>query len=153
MGTKLPKSLRVDPELARVALGLHQASQFRLWIVARHLTRIADGSSKVAKSDLKQAFATYKIKYTRQHLNKLLRDGNGIFWNAGRHHLYLRSGQYVARHLTRQALDSHPDLLLNKLGVNDVYLSPKGSLEQWQAMIYAGWICHRENLVISRVVL
>ncbi len=57
-------TLRVDPELARIAVGLHLASQFRLWIVTRHLTRIDKGSSKVSKRDLKATLSEYHITYT-----------------------------------------------------------------------------------------
>lgn len=153
MGVRLPKTLRVDPELARVAVGLGCAAGFRLWTIARHLTRMADGSSKVSKHALKQALRHYRIVYTRQHLNRLMRSGEGIFWNSNRHTLYIRSGSHVARCLTQQALDSCPDLLLNKPGVQDVLLSPCGTLEGWQAMIYAGWLTHRDNPTISRETL
>lgn len=153
MGAKLPKTLRVDPELARLSIGLHVASQFRLWTIARQLTRSADGSSKVHKRDLKSALRHYKIAYTRQHLNKLMRAGEGIFWNVSRKRLYIRSGTHVATCLTQQALETYPDLLQNKPGVTDVLLSPAGSLERWEAMIYAGWLKHRNNPTISREVL
>ncbi len=146
-------TLRVDPELARIAVGLNLASQFRLWIVARHLTRIANGSSKVSKRDLKATLSDYHITYTRQYFNSLIRAGEGVFWNIDRDTLYIRSGQFVAKQLTQQALEQSPDLLLNKAGVQEVLLSPSGSLEQWHAMIYAGWLTYRENPTISRAVL
>ncbi len=153
MGITTPKTLRVDPELARIALGLHCASQFRLWIIARHITRSTDGSGKVQKADLKTALRKYHLTYTRQYLNSLLRQGEGLFWNSNRHTLYLRSGQFVAKQLTQHALDTCPDLLLNKAGVHDVLLSPRGKLEQWHATIYAGWLSYRNNPTISRVAL
>lgn len=146
-------TLRVDPELARIAVGLNLASQFRLWVVARHLTRIDDGSSKVSKRDLKATLSDYHITYTRQYFNSLIRAGEGVFWNIDRDTLYIRSGQFVAKQLTQQALEQSPDLLLNKAGVQEVLLSPSGSLEQWQATIYAGWLAHREDPTISRVAL
>lgn len=153
MGLKLPKTLRVDPELARLSIGLHVASRFRLWTIARQLTRMGAGSGKVTRRDLKSALRFYKIAYTRQHINKLMRTGEGIFWNSNRNVLYIRSGRTVATCLTQQALEMCPDLLLNKPGVQDVLLSPAGSLERWEAMIYAGWLTHRNNPTISRDTL
>lgn len=153
MATKFAATLRVDPELARISIGLNLASPFRLWVIARHLTRLGNGSGKVSKSEFKSTLRQYNISYTRQHLNRLLRAGEGIFWNSNPHELYARSGQYVAKHLTQQALDEHRDLLLNKAGVTEVLLSPCGSLEQWEATIYAGWLNHRNNPTISRLVL
>ena len=41
----------------------------------------------------------------------------------------------------------------NRPGVRDVYLSPAGSHEAWEAMLYAGWMAHRENPTIARETL
>jgi hypothetical protein len=138
MGTKPAPTLQVDPELARMSVGLHLASHFRLWVIARHLTRIENGSSKVSKRELKATIRHYNITYTRQYLNVLLRAGEGLFWNANRHDIYIRSRQFVAKQLTQRALEENRDLLLNKAGVPEVLLSPCGSLEQWESTIYAG---------------
>ena len=153
MAEKFASTIRVDPELARMAVGLHLASGFRLWSILRHLSREGDGSGKVARSDFKSALHHYRIDYSRQHLNKLLRDGEGLFWNTSRHEIYLRSSIFVAQQLTQRALDQNRDLLRNKPGVTEVLLSPCGSLEQWHATIYAGWLTHRNNPTISREVL
>jgi len=150
MGTTLLPTLRVDPELARVAVGLHCASPFRLWVVGRSITRQGNGSGKIAKTELKAVLEGLGVRYTRQHLNAILRAGEGLFWNTDRLFLYLRSSQFVAQQLTQKAIDENPDLLSNKAGVTEVLLSPTGTLEQWQATIYAGWIAHRDNPTISR---
>jgi len=153
MGRKRAQTVRVDPELARMTIGLGHSAGCRIWAVARHLNRMADGSGKLSKRDLKTALPEYGIRYTRQHLNQILRVGEGMFWNCDRQHVYIRSRQHVAKQLAEQALADCPDLLLNKPGVNEVLLSPAGNLERWNAMIYAGWLAHRENPTISRAVL
>lgn len=153
MGRQRARTVRVDPELARMTVGLGRSAECRIWAVARHLDRTDSGSGKLSKRVLKTALSDYGIRYTRQHLNQILRAGEGVFWNSDRKHIYIRSRQHVARCLTDQALAESPDLLLNKPGVNEVFISPAGSLENWNAIIYAGWLAHRENPTISRAVL
>ena len=153
MGATKAPTIRVDPELARISIGLDLASQFRLWAVARHLNRLENGSSKVSKTELKAALRQFEITYTRQHLRKLIKSGIALFWNEDRHHLYLRSWQHVATELTIKATIENPDLLSNRAGVTNVLLSPGGSLEQWEATIYAGWLYHRNHPTIARETL
>lgn len=148
-----PPTIRIDPELARLSVGLSLAAQFRLWVVSRHLTRDDNGSGKVSKKYLKSILRRFEVIYTRQHINALLRAGKGLFWNADRQFLYLRSWSFVAKQLTQLALDNNPNLLDNKPGTKDILLSPLGSLEQWEASIYAGWLYHRDHPTISREVL
>lgn len=153
MGAKNTPTVRVDPELARISIGLHLASHFRLWIVGRSLTRDDNGSGKVSKRQLKAILRTLGVVYTRQHINSLFRAGEGLFWDTDRKHIYIRSWAFVAKQLTQHALDTNRDLLLNKPGTKDVLLSPAGSLEQWEATIYAGWFYHRDYPTIARETL
>lgn len=153
MGAKNSPTLRVDPELARISIGLHLAAHFRLWIVGRTLTRDENGSGKVSKKHLKAVLRQFSIVYTRQHINSLLRAGEGLFWNTDRKQIYIRSWAFVAKQLTQKAIDENRDLLSNKPGTKDVLLSPTGSLEQWEATIYAGWLYHRDHPTIARDTL
>jgi hypothetical protein len=41
----------------------------------------------------------------------------------------------------------------NKPGVRDMYLSPTGTLEQWEAKLYAAWLAYRGNPTIARETL
>ena len=76
-----------------------------------------------------------------------------LFWNEDRHTLYLRSWKYVACKLTQIAIEENPNLLSNKAGVKEVPLSPIGSLEQWEATLYAGWMYYRDDPIIARETL
>ena len=153
MGRTTSPTIRVDPELARISIGLHLASEFRLWLIARALNRQSGGSGKVSKAEFKAVLAEFGIVYSRQHLRRLLNIGKHLFWDENKTCLYLRSSQHVARQLTQLAITESPDLLENRAGVTDVLLSPAGDLEQWEATIYAGWLYHRNNPTISRLVL
>jgi len=153
MGATKAPTIRVDPELARISIGLDLASQFRLWVVLRHLNRLENGSSKVSKKGLKAVLCTFGINYTRQHLRRLIKSGMNLFWNEDHHTLYLRSWQYIACKLTQIAMIENQDLLSNKAGVVEILLSPAGSLEKWESTIYAGWFYHRDHPIIARVTL
>jgi hypothetical protein len=153
MGKKRPPTLQLDPELARLSIGLHLASEFRLWVVGRHLNRDETGSGKVAKKEFFTALRNFGIKYSRQHRRRLLNSGERLFWNEDKKYIYVRSSQHVAREFTQLAIDNNPALLSNRAGVIEVYIPPAGSLEQWEANIYAGWLDHRENPIIARETL
>jgi hypothetical protein len=144
-------TIRVDPELGRLAIGLSVANLFRLWCIVRDMTRQGDGSGKIRRSDFKDTLKKYGLIYSRQHLCKLIKDGQDLFWNTNHHFLFIRGYQGVAQSLTQKALENCPALVLdNRPGVRDVYLSPTGSHEQWEATLYAGWLTHREAPTISR---
>ena len=153
MGRTKSPTLRVDPELARISIGLHFASELRLWFVARAMNRQSDGSGKVSKKEFKAILREFGIGYSRQHLRRLLNAGKHLLWNENKTYLYIRSSQHVARVLTQKAIEACPDLLDNRAGVIDVLLSPAGCLEQWEATIYAGWLYYRNHPTISREVL
>jgi hypothetical protein len=153
MAKKRQQTVQIDPELARIAIALHLAPQFRLWVVAKSITRTADGSGKVAKKEFFTALRNFGIKYSRQHRRRLLNSGERLFWNEDKKYVYVRSSQHVASELTQLAIDNNPALLSNRAGVTEVYIPSAGSLEQWEANIYAGWLDHRENPIIARETL
>jgi hypothetical protein len=144
-------TIRVDPDLARVSIGLLKANLFRLWIIARSLTRRADGSGTIAKRSLKSALPAHDIHYTRQHINRLIAAGDGLFWNIGDERLFIRSSQFVSQRLTLEALATSPALVLNnRPGSRDMYVSLSGSLADWESQLYAAWMASRNNPTISR---
>ncbi len=146
--------IRVDPELGRLTIALHLANLFRIHTIARDMTRQAKGSGFVSKASLRTVLVEYGVRYTRRHFNRLLREGDGLFWTLAPKGIHIYSTKRAAKVLTPPALEIDPALLeTNQPGVRDVYLSPSGSLEQWEAMIYAGWMTHRNDPTISRETL
>ena len=147
-------TLRVDPELGRLALLLDQTQPFRLWLVGRELTREADGSGQVALADLKAALTRYGITCTERHLRRLLDSGDGTFWNRDRSRLFLRGWAHIAVQLTTQALRRRGSLLeRNRPGRREVYIQVGGGKERFAAQLYAAWMLGRGNPTISREAL
>jgi len=151
-----PLGVRVDPDLGRLAIALQLASLFRLWVVGRDVVRRGNGSGQVEKACLKRALAGYNITYSKGHFNRLLLQGAGLFWDLDHacSRLFLRAPKPVAQQLTRRALALNPAVIeRDRPGVCDMYLSPTGSHEQWESMIYAGWLADRNNPTIARETL
>lgn len=149
-----PVNIRLDPELGRLSITLKQAHFLRVWCVLRHVVRNRDGSGKVNRREIPKTLKQFGIKHSRRHINRIIQQGEGIYWNATPTLLYIRSSSHVAKMLTQMALEVYPDgVSTNKPGVRDVLLDPKGTLEEWEAQIYKGWLTHRENPTISREVL
>ena len=147
-------AVRVDPELGRLCIALFLASVFRLWVIARELTRTATGSGQVQRKELRESLSHFGVRMTPEHFNRLLRGGDGTFWNISGDRIFIRSPRFVAAKIVMQAAAKCADLVAtNRPGVRDVYLSPAGSHEQWEAMLYAGWMAHRENPTIARETL
>lgn len=144
----------VEPELGRLAIKNWEAPAFRLWCIGRDITRRGNGSGVITRQALWEMVRAYKIPMTRRHFNRLLKGGEGLFWRAHEEQLYLRSIIKVARDLYDKASVEQDDP--NRPGAYPVYLDPSGSLEHWEARLYAGWITHRSQkheLTIARETL
>lgn len=148
-----PHTLRVEPEIGRLAIALHWAAHYRLWIIARDLTRRATGSGKITRNELLAELDRLRISYTRRHFNRLLTQGNTVFWQSFEDVLYLRSLPKVAQAVVRAAEQRHLAIDTNRPGVRDVYLTVSGSLEAFEAQLYSGWIASRSidrDITIAR---
>ena len=144
-------TVRADPELARLAVALNKAGEFRVWLIARHFF---GRPGWVEKEQLREVLEAEQIA-SRRHVDRILEQGDSLFWGrspAGR--IYLRSYVKVAERLTRLALEIQPQLVqTNVPGARDVYLRVGGSLGAFKAQVYAGWLTYREAPKISRRVL
>lgn len=153
-----PKLIRVDWEMGRLAVILQRAHQFRLWILSREITRSADGSGVIHRRVLWQNVQACSIEYTKRHFNRLLKDGEGLFWHCAGKKIYISGIQPVARDMTWMAEEQAIPTETNLPGNREVLLDLSGSLEQWEGMLYAGWIAGRSlkgkwDVTISREVL
>jgi hypothetical protein len=145
--------LRTDAELGRLAAALDQAAEFRLWIVGRDITRQAGGSGIITRKGLKARLVASGVAYSARHYRRLLEQGKGVYWHLRGQQVYLRSVVKVACDLTAQAEAQGVPTEGNEPGVQEVYLDVSGTLEQWEARLYAGWIATRSarrDLTIAR---
>ncbi len=146
--------LRVDPELGRLAIVLHEVAPLRLWVVGRELVRTTNPSGKVSRQDLRQALEQYGVKYTPRHIRRVLAEGEGTYWNCDGERVFLRSWEHVATQLTRRATKDHVgDIPHNRPGRQDMLVPVAGSLEQWEAALYAAWFSNRNCPTIARETL
>ena len=153
-------TIRIAPELARLSIVLKVAGLFRLWGIARDISKSTDtqgnitSSGKCSRQALSAKLNTIGINYTADHYNRLLRQGEGRFWNISRTHIYTRKPSHLAKWMTEAVLQSHPDAIAtNHPGTRDVYLTPVGTLAQWEATLYVGWHTYRDNPTIARDTL
>ena len=144
-------ALRVDPELGRLCIALRWAGALRLWVVIRQSVREQGGAGWMARPALRDALGTYGVKCSARHLRRLLASGEGLFWNVTRERVYMRSWAYLAAQLTQQALVAHiGQAERNRLGSREMCMPVSGSLEAWEAQLYAAWLAYRNNPTISR---
>ena len=150
-----PVTVRLDPELGRLAVGLRQAAALRLWAVGRDLVRQGSGAGWVSRADLGKTLARMGVLLSARHLRRLLNDGVGRFWNLDGRRVYLYSPGKVSLHLSRLAREAGAYSLIetNLPGVRDVYIPVEGSLASWEAHLYAAWLSHRGNPTIARDTL
>ena len=148
------RSLRADPELVRLAIALHQAPLIRLWLIAREITRKADGSGKVAKSALRAALSRFQIAYYKQHFYRLLKAGDGRYWDISGQYIFLKGYKQLATTLSLLAEQEDSRLVAtNRPGVPDVYLKLSGTLEEFEANSYSAWLYYRDYPTIARETL
>jgi hypothetical protein len=148
--------MRLDPELGRLAIGLHRAAYLRLWVIGRHVsTKRHSGRGWLDLADFWAALAPLGVTYTRRHFRRLLTAGENIFWTTTHNRIYFAGVQKVAESLTQCATRQQPDLVATNRpgGMKDVYLPVDGTLERWESLIYAGWLAAKGNPIIARDTL
>jgi hypothetical protein len=138
-------AMRVDPEIARIAVALRRDGQLRLWAILKQYGGNRGGY--MDKSALMQATKGHR-DYTKTHLRRLLAAGDGLFWtldNRGR--VWLTGSVRLAGLIASEA---GPHIVgTNPPGARDMYIPAGGSLQEWRTNILTAWLAHRENPRIS----
>ncbi len=148
--------LRVDAEMGRLAIALDMAAEFRLWQIARDLTRSSGGSGVVEKAALTAHMSALGVRYTPRHFNRLLQQGTGLLWQRRGSTLYLRSVVKVGVALAEAAQAAGIPLGDNLPGVLEMWVEVGGSLEAWEGRLYATWLGMRgkaDGIQIARETL
>lgn len=143
-----------DPELARLAVGLNEAPQFRLWLVLLQMVRDTN-INYVLRADLEAMLRKYGITVSERNLRRWLKHGHGLFWNVTEKRIYFAGYKTVSIRLVERAVHKKlPDLIsTNRPGKRSMYFDVSGSLQQFEANVYAAWIAFRENPTIARSTL
>lgn len=151
------REFRLDPEMGRLSVALSLAHQYRFYVVARQLCRDEGGSGRVLKSELRDQLTYCDVSYTQRHFNRLLSAGEGVFWNSDKKNpdaIYLHSWKRVGLRLVGLAEEQGGEIGFNRPGVLQYLVDVSGSLEVWEARLYASWIARRagdrDGLSISR---
>lgn len=156
--TKINSTIRIDPELGRVAVALHLSSEFRLWTVVRDMIRQLQAEGKpdnyVMVDALISALKTHGINYTRANVRLLLKNGqNRGFWTIHAGRVYITGVKRVAAILTRMAIDNDIPVDRDKPGIRDWYIRVSGEIGEFNAHVYAAWLAANDNPTISRQTL
>jgi hypothetical protein len=144
--------LAIDPELARLALGLNKTGEYFVWCVAHHHFGEPGHTSR---DQLHQKIQDTGVIVSRRHFNRLLKQGDDLLWgldNYGK--VYLRGWEKVADRLTQVARQTHPQLIQTNLpGARRVFITTGDNLTHFKAQIYAGWLTYRQDPTIARDTL
>lgn len=155
--------LRCDPELARIAVGLRQSSQMRLWVIIQEYAR-ETGYNHLTRSQLATLLEKHGVKYSWQNLHRWLRQGQGVWWNLHLDTVWMIGYERVAKSLTTKAMTTprgkrgfNPRNLIetNTPGMRRaMYIQvASANLNQFEANVYAAWHASKNGMPISRFVL
>lgn len=145
-----PIEIRIDPEIARLAVAMRRDSELRLWMVLKFISGASSGY--MGADGLYEQVCQVVRDYTRRHFNRLLAAGAGTFWNVDdRRRVFLWGGAALARNLVRLA---PPQLVSsNPPGARDMLIPVGNSIQEFRAHCLGAWYAHRENPTISRARL
>jgi hypothetical protein len=114
--------VKLYPDIGLGMLREGLAAPGRLWLLLRYLDREGQGALRidVTKQHLTRKSSKLRLCGKRQ-LRNLLRDGNDIFWERDKTHIWLRSAGKVAYALGVERLSGRPvalplEALLNGIG-------------------------------------
>lgn len=145
-----PIEIRIDPEIARLAVALRRDPELRLWMVLRHVAGASGG--RLDADELYQRICRIVTDYTRRHFNRLLKSGAGTFWTIdGDRQVWLWGGAALGKHLVELA---GPELVSsNPPGARDMFIPIGKNIQQFRAHCLGAWYAHRENPTLSRMTL
>jgi hypothetical protein len=89
-----------------------------------------------------------------RHLNRLLAQGRGLFWDLDRERIWLRAYVKVSQRLTEFARRTCPALVRTNIpGAQDEVVPVGGDIGAFKARVYAAWLDYREDPTIARSTL
>ncbi len=156
-------ALKCDVELGRIAIGLRQSAQFRLWLVIEEYAR-ESGYNWLTRDALRKLLDQYGIRYSERNLSRWLRGGHNVFWRLDGNRIWLIGYKKVSTALIDMALslpkpkrgfDPLNLVITNNPGFyRSVYVNvTSDNLPQFESAVFSGWLTAKENPNISNYVL
>lgn len=152
-----PAYILICAELARLAVALHFALAFRVWLVIHQLA-YETNTTGFTRAEIEAALRRYNVKFSQRNLTRWLRLGvaDGLFWHYDTitRRYYHRGYVSLSETLVNHCIDAGKLALIetNFPGQRKpVHINvASDNLLQFESNCYEGWIGSRENLQISR---
>lgn len=144
-------AVRIDVELARLAVATRRAACFRVWAVAHAL---GNGSGFIDRVELLDALTLHGYVASKRTFDQQVQRGAGTFWTydstTGR--LYLAGAARLAVRLTRKVQVAGREAVIstNEPGATRAYVDLSGELVNAEARIYAAWVRARQEQAARR---
>ena len=131
------------PELNRIALKQQIDAEYLLWCVLRHTVAARGLSSHFSREQVYCIALAHGLSWTRRHFNRVITQGDGIFWKAGKSLIFLTSFKRVYDALADKeaAAVASPRFVLIK---------PHKSALERRAEFYWSWFISRGESTIAR---
>lgn len=139
-------SVRLDCELARLAIAFRDFNVYRVWAYAHSL---GTGAGWIQKDCLYEHLLEMGVIGSRRTFNNILQKGHGIYWTIGlgraadgseKPRVYLTGYVSVSKKLVGRALVENPALVAtNRPGRQKVFIDLTGSLRDAQSRVYSAW--------------
>jgi hypothetical protein len=156
-------TIACDVELCRIALGLRQAAQMRLWLVLVQYARDT-GYNHITRRDFMKLLDKYEIAYNVPNFHRWLRQGDNLYWNLDSDRVWLIGYKRLSIALVDKVLtmpkpkrgsDPINLVLTNNPGYfRHIYIKVASkSLIEFEAACYSGWLTAKNDPTISRYSL
>lgn len=138
-------NINVTPEIARLALQTKTEIACYVWFVLRQTTNDNNGSSVFTKLELHDALRAAGFSRTKRHINRIIQQGTGIYWNTdSNHRVFIRNKTRVIHNLI--SIATHTEIKY----LHDVTIPSVSDTQQIRAYFYASWFCARGEVTIAR---
>lgn len=143
---KILIEIKTHPELNRTAIKHQKDASYLLWCVLSDAVKVSNLSSHYSKESAYETAKSYGLTYSRRNFNRILNDGNYLFWTIGSHKIYLRSFKKVYNALADDSAAAIASSLF-------VMIQPQKSAAARRAEFYWSWFAVRGEQTVSRDTL
>lgn len=139
-------TIATHPELNRIAIKQGIDAECLLWAVLRDAVANKGLSSKFTREEAYSLCLEVGLSWTRRHFNRILDQGNYLFWTIGTTKIYMRSFKKVYNRLADQSAAAIASSQW-------VMIKPQKSALLRRAEFYWSWFAVRGEQTIARDTL